>query len=131
MGVDARLFVLATYSGMCDADGFVEHVFTLNRERDLWTLFEDVIKTADRRSWSKIQLPEGSWCWFSGEKRPKKYEDRECGWLTHDPYGNSIVSVKGSVLAALADRSEYDWNKAVLRFVGEHFAGRDVVVYWT
>jgi hypothetical protein len=124
MGVDATLFVLGAHSDF--GVGFVEHAFSLSRNRDLWPLIEAVPTT---REWPRVQLPLGSWVTYSDGWRPGGGRaDSESGYLAEDSYGGKMLARAGRDLAALPTESSF--NRAVLDFIGAHFGDHDVVVFW-
>lgn len=132
MGVDVKLFVVADHSGF--GTGFVSDVFSLHRDRDLWSALEELPKA---KPWPVYQLPAGSWTTNSDGQKPTRFEgatkadseEREMGYLAEDPYGNELMTVRGAALAKV--RSDFSaFNNAVLDFIGAHFADRDVVVFW-
>lgn len=134
MGVDAVIFVLATHSSL-DV-GFVEHVFTLARDRDLWKPLQHEQRARSHRTWRSVQLPVGSHSNYGGVV-PEGFEDLEAGHLQDDAYGGELTAFKGKYLAEVQrdeDGVFPGWNdtfnRAVFAFVAEHFPERDVVVYW-
>lgn len=139
MGVDATLFVIADYSSF--GVGYVQHVFRLQRDRDLWDPLEQMQRNQKHRTWPTVQLPCGSWSNYSGEV-PEGWEDRESGHLQSDCYGNVLDAFRGRLLADVKREeagSFPDWddsfNRAVFAFIAEHFAEHfaehDVIVFWS
>jgi hypothetical protein len=119
MGVDATLFVVADYGP------YIEHTFSLARERDLWEELNEIPVVG---TYGSLQLPQGSWCWFAGETRPDEYEDNECGWISDDNYGSTLAKRKGAHFAGVTSTSAL--NRAILAFIVEHFSGKTVVIFW-
>lgn len=124
MGIDASLFVIAKWS--TNGTGFVEHVLRLDRDSELWEQLHSIPTVKD---WPIVQLPCGTWSVFSdGEEPVSKGGAEERGYLTEDSYGDSLVARSGAAVAMAATTSAFNHN--VLRFVGEMFGDRDIVVFW-
>lgn len=137
MGVDATLFVLADYSG--DGRAFVKHVFSLNRDRDLWGPLGNCQDEHKHHKWPQVQLPHGSHSNFGVDEIPEGHEDCEWGWLQQDSYGTELWAFKGKHLANVKRENDgtfpdEDWegtfNQSVFAFVATHFPEHDVVVFW-
>jgi len=118
MGLDCTVFVLE------DFGKYVAASFRLRRAN--FDLFFDLEGT----SLDMLQLPHGGWCDTSDQIRDSidDLEDRELGWLHEDPYGASLRCYDPQQLKEVDGP---DFNRAVFKFVAEHYADRKVVLFWS
>ena len=122
MGVDATLMVIGHGA---DDEGYCTTAFRLDRDRDLWPSMEALPK---RHLFEHVVVPQGPWCNYAGDV-PEGYEERECGYIQKDAYGNTLHACKGRDFESV--ESDFsDFNNAVLAFVIEHYANHYIVIFW-
>lgn len=125
MGLDLTLCVLTRWFETGDEVGYIEHVLRMNRDSDL---FAKILRIPGRIACPRVQMPRVSWCTYADGSRPADHADRELGYLDRDPYGSVLTACTGRELGVLAEAEGF--NGATLRFVGEMFAARHIVLLW-